>query len=44
MKRVDEHTENFNKELGNRKKSPSELKSKITKMKSTIENLFWRSS
>lgn len=40
MKRVDEHTENFNKELGNRKKSPSELKSKITKMKSTIENLF----
>ena len=38
-KRIDEHRENFNKELGNIKRNQSELKNTITQMKSTQEGM-----
>ena len=36
-RRMDEHSENFNKELGNVKKNHTELKNTITEMKTTLE-------
>ena len=38
-KRIEEHRENFNKELGNIKRNQSELKNTITQMKSTQEGM-----
>lgn len=38
-KRIDEHRENFNKELGNIKRNQSELKNTIPQMKSTLEGM-----
>ena len=38
-RRVDEHSENFNKELENRKKNPSELRNTITEVKNTLEGI-----
>ena len=39
-KRIDGHSENFNKELGKKKKkNQSELKNTITEMKNTLEGI-----
>ena len=38
-KRIDEHSENFNKKLENVKKNQSEMKNKITEMKNTLEGI-----
>ena len=37
-KRIDEHSENFNKKLGNIKKSQSEMKNSITEKKHIRRN------
>lgn len=36
-KRVDENSENFNKELGEKKKKTSQLKNTITEIKNAVE-------
>ena len=41
-KRIQEHSENFNKELENIKKNQSELKNTITEMKNTLEGISSR--
>ena len=38
-RRIDEHSENFNKELGNIKRNQSELKNTIMEMKNFLEGL-----
>ena len=38
-RRIDEHSENFNKELENIKKTQSERKKSITKIKNTLEGM-----
>ena len=38
-RRMDEHSENFNKELENIKKNKSELKNTITEVKNTLEGI-----
>ena len=41
-KRIDEHSENFNKELENIKKNQSELKNPITELKIALEGFSSR--
>lgn len=36
---IDEHRENFHKELGNIKRNQSELKNTVTQMKSSLEGM-----
>ena len=38
-KRIDEHSQNFNKQLENIKKNQSEVKNTITEMKNTLEGI-----
>lgn len=38
-KRIDEHSENFNKHVGNMKKNQSEMRNKMTEMRNTLEGI-----